>query len=166
MRDERLDVQQVVSRFFIDMDRFDWDAISTVIDDEITLIAGAFVKSEPAPTSRDQFMDELIARNGGFSLEGSGSYHGNGGHVIDVRGDDAFVRAHMFGSHWVGSTAQDEFHSFGIYELALRRSAAGWRIRRLAIIPLRNEGAEPTSIMERARIAWQSARESHRDEVA
>jgi SnoaL-like domain len=167
MSDERLEVQQVVSRFFLEMDRFDWDAISTIVDDQITLVAGAFVNSEPAPASRDQFMEELIARNGGFSLDGSGSYHGNAGHVIDIHGDDAVVRAHMFGSHWVGPDPQDEFHSFGIYELALRRSAAGWRIRRLAIIPLRNEGAEPTSIMDRARLAWQSAIEgSHRDDGA
>jgi hypothetical protein len=109
--DERLDVQQVVSRFFIAMDRFDWDAIGAVIDDQITLVAGAFVNSDPAPTSRDQFMEDLIARNGGFSLEGCGSYHGNAGHVIDIIGADAVVRAHMFGSHWVGPTPQDEFHS-------------------------------------------------------
>ena len=102
MTDERFDAQQVVSRFFLAMDRFDWEAIEAVIDDEMTLAAGAYVDDPPAPVPRDQFMEELIDRNRGFSLSGSGSYHGNSGHVVDIDGDRAHVRSHMYGSHWVG----------------------------------------------------------------
>lgn len=157
MTDERLDVQQVVSRFFLAMDRFDWDAIAAVVDDEMTLVAGAYIEDPPAPASRDRFMQELIDRNAGFSLPGHGSYHGNSGHVVDVDGDSAHVRSHMYGSHWVGPEPTDEFHVLGMYDVELRRTAHGWRIRRLAVIPLFTRGAPAASIMARAHDAWHAS---------
>ena len=54
-----------------------------------------------------------------------------------------------------GRTA-DEFHVLGMYDVELRPTAHGWRIGRLAVIPLFTQGAPAASIMTRAHDAWRA----------
>lgn len=157
MPDDHFAAQTVVSRLFLAMDRFDWQEIASLLDDEITLLAGQYVAGMRDSKPRHQFMAELVERNGGFSLPGSGSFHGDFGHVVTVDGDTAHVRSHFYGSHWVGAGAEHEFHSLGIYEIGLTRTLTGWRIRQLEIISLRNEGAPPAAIMQSALESWKAS---------
>ena len=163
MPDDQFEAKNVVSRFFLAMDRFDWQEISSLIADEIALVAGQYVDGTPNTKPRDQFMAELVERNGGFSLPGSGSFHGDFGHVVTVDGDTAHVRSHFYGSHWVGTGAEHEFHSLGIYEVDLTRAREGWRISQLEIISLRNEGAPPAAIMNSALESWKASRRAPAD---
>ena len=157
MSDDHVAVQNVVSRFFLAMDRFEWQEIASLIDDEISLVAGQYVAGSRDAKPRDQFMAELVERNGGFSLPESGSFHGDFGHVVTIDGDTAHVQAHFYGSHWVGAGAEDEFHSLGMYEIDLTRRPMGWRIRQLEITSLRNDGASPAAIMEAALESWKAS---------
>ena len=94
---ERLEVSDTVHRYFLAMDEFDWAAAGEQLADRVTLDASAF--DVPArEVSREQYLAELIARNGGYEV----SLHMNADHVVDVDGDHARVRSHFFGAHSVG----------------------------------------------------------------
>jgi len=146
---DRLAVSDVVTAYFQAMDRHDWDAVRGLIAKEMLLSAGSLA-SPPARQSRDAFMEELIARNGPYALEGCGSFHGNPSHLVSVSGDRATVTAHMIGAHWVGPTDADLSMGYGIYELDVIREDGTWKLSGLSMEIRRVIGAEPGEIMRRA----------------
>jgi len=146
---DRLAVSDVVTTYFQAMDRHDWDGIRTLIASKMTLNAGGLA-SAPTPQSRDDFMDELIARNAPFALSGCGSFHANPGHLVSISGDHATVTAHMIAGHWVGPADADFSMGYGMYELDLVREGGAWKLSGLAMEIKRLIGEPPGEIMRRA----------------
>lgn len=142
---ERLEISDVVRRYFLAMDEFNWTIAASLIHDHITLDAGSLA-AEPREVTRREYIDALIARNGGYLT----TMHMTSGHVVDVSGDSARVRANFFGAHGVGPEEEDNYFAYGVYNVSLIRSVDGWRINRLEVRPVRLHGGDPGRIAAQA----------------
>jgi hypothetical protein len=140
---DRAAVSDAVMRYFFALDRFDADAVRASIADTFTLDAGPLA---PPPVAKpaEEFIDELIARNWGFTA----TIHINPNHLVEIEGDTATVTAYMWGSQIVGDGPQECFWGYGIYEIDLVRTPDGWRLSALKVRPFRGEGGEPPRIYQ------------------
>ena len=142
---ERLEVSDTVRRYFLAMDEFDWAAAGEQLADRVTLDASAF--DVPArEVSREQYLAELIARNGGYEV----SLHMNADHVVDVDGDHARVRSHFFGAHSVGPDDVDGYWAYGVYDIELVKLGGVWKMARLSVKPFKTHGGKPVDVAARA----------------
>lgn len=120
---DRAEVSDTVTRYFFALDAYDWDAAGDCIADEFTLVTDV-AGIQPTPVSRDDFIRDLRARNGGFTA----TIHLNPSHLVTVEGDTATVTAHMWSAHAVGPLPEDTAWGYGVFHLGLVRTAAGWRL--------------------------------------
>ncbi|MEV0045595.1 nuclear transport factor 2 family protein [Nocardia rhamnosiphila] len=125
---DRTLISETIHRFFLALDEKDWEAIPTLIDDEF-LLSAATVAGEARRLPAAEFVEQLIARNGGFA----GTTHLNPGHIVDIDGDTAHVKAHMYCPHWVDDTDEGLFLAYGRYDIDLVRRGNGWRLTDLLI---------------------------------
>ena len=125
---DRAQISETINRFFLALDEKDWDAIPPLLADEFLLTA-ATVTGEPKRLAIPEFMQSLIARNGGFA----GTTHLNPDHIIDIAGDSAHVKAHMLCPHWSDDTDAGLFVSYGRYDIDLLRSGDRWVMTDLII---------------------------------
>ncbi|MGH3633933.1 MAG: nuclear transport factor 2 family protein [Mycobacterium sp.] len=147
---DKSDVSDTVRRYFLAMDKFDWDTVASLVGEQMTLDADA-PGVEPGAVTRAEFVRTLIARNGGFV----GTMHLNPDHVVDLDesdADKAHVTAHMWAGHSVGPDPADSFWGYGIYEIDLVRTQGRWRIVALRIQPagVLAGGGHPADIYARA----------------
>ncbi|MFC3245063.1 nuclear transport factor 2 family protein [Gordonia humi] len=142
---QQLELSDSVRRYFLAMDEFDWDTASKYIADQITLDAGSLAEP-PREVSRADYIDALKARNGGYLT----TLHLNAGHVVDIDGDSARVRANFFGAHGVGPDEADNYFAYGVYDIAMVKQQNTWKISRIAIKPVRIHGGLPHDIAARA----------------
>ncbi|WP_382306836.1 nuclear transport factor 2 family protein [Herbiconiux sp. UC225_62] len=125
---DRAHISDTINRFFLALDEKDWDAIPPLLADEFLLTA-ATVAGEPKRLPIPEFMQSLVARNGGFA----GTTHLNPDHIITIDGDSAHVKAHMLCPHWSDDTDAGLFVSYGRYDIDLLRSGDGWEMTDLII---------------------------------
>ncbi|MTD54715.1 nuclear transport factor 2 family protein [Amycolatopsis pithecellobii] len=122
-------ISDTIHRYFMALDVKDWAAVRDVLDDQFLIDAATVMEKVAEPQPVDEFMAGLIARNGGFL----GTTHLNPGHIIEVDGDHAHVRAHMYCPHWVDETDDGMYLAYGRYEIDLVRRGDGWRMTKLLI---------------------------------
>jgi hypothetical protein len=137
---DRAHISDTINRFFHALDEKDWDAVPPLLANEF-LLAAATVAGEPERLPIPEFMQSLIARNGGFA----GTTHLNPDHIIDVDGDSAHVKAHMLCPHWSDETDAGLFVSYGRYDIDLVRSGERWVMTDL-IIRIDGSRGDPASV--------------------
>jgi hypothetical protein len=142
---DRLEASDAVRRYFLAMDEFDWATASQYVAARIRLDAGGLA-DPPEEVSREEYIEALIARNGGYEV----SLHINADHVVDLDGDGARVRTHFFGAHSVGPGSDDGYVAYGLYDLRLVKEDGRWKITRLTINLMKVHGANPATIAARA----------------
>lgn len=125
---DRTQITETIHRFFLALDEKNWQSIPSLID-ETFLLAAATVAGDARRLPADEFVTQLIARNGGFA----GTTHLNPGHIIDIDGDTAHVKAHMYCPHWVDDTDTGMFLAYGRYDIDLVRRGDEWRLTDLLI---------------------------------
>jgi SnoaL-like domain len=109
---DRTMISDTIHRFFMALDEKAWDDIPALLDDKFLLSAATVVGQAPQRQPVAEFMKNLIARNGGFA----GTTHLNPGHIIEIDGDTAHVKAHMYCPHWVDDTDAGLFLAYGRYD--------------------------------------------------
>jgi hypothetical protein len=125
---DRALISDTIYRFFLALDEKAWDTIPSLIDEQF-LLAAATVAGQAQRLPAAEFVTQLVARNGGFA----GTTHLNPGHIIDIDGDHAHAKAHMYCPHWVDDTDTGMFLAYGRYDIDLVRRADGWRMTDLLI---------------------------------
>jgi hypothetical protein len=133
---DRLMISEVVSRFFIALDRKDWEGLRSVVADNIALTNSQTEGPPTAATPADVFVRETQERHGGLT----GALHYSTNHLISIAGDAATVETPMSALHWVGDNATDSYSAAGMYEIGLVRTSEGWRVGRLFVEIWREEG--------------------------
>ena len=141
---DRQEISDTITRFFLAMDRKDWDGVRAVIADEFALDASAVLAESTAHKPAGQFLKELVARNGGFDA----SLHANPNHLATIDGDTAHATAYMMAAHWVGSSPEDRVWGYGYYDVDLVRTSQGWRMTRLVLTTWHGEGGDPGRIFQ------------------
>ncbi len=141
---DRTAVSDVVRRYFMALDQFDWDRVASCLDDMYHLEAVApGVASAPVP--REEFMTNLRRRNGGFTQ----TVHINPGHIVEIDGDTATVTTHCWAAHGVGSAPEDVMWAYGMYHFLAVRRSAGWKLSHQRI-ELVGEFGNPGDIFARS----------------
>ncbi|WP_426321687.1 nuclear transport factor 2 family protein [Microbacterium sp. E-13] len=125
---DRVMISEAVRRYFFALDEKRWDDLSEVLDDEF-LLAAAPITGDLGRLPIDEFMEGLIARNGGFA----GTVHLNPDHIISIDGDVAHVKCHMYCPHWVDETDEGLYLAWGSYDIDLRRKGDGWVLTDLVL---------------------------------
>jgi hypothetical protein len=126
---DRTMISETIHRFFMALDEKAWDEIPALLDDEFLLAAATVVGDAPRRQPVADFLAGLIARNGGFA----GTTHLNPGHIIDIDGDAAHVKAHMYCPHWVDETDTGMYLAYGRYDIDLVRKGEKWLLTDLVI---------------------------------
>lgn len=126
---DRTIISETIHRFFMALDEKAWDDIPELLDSEFLLAAATVTGSTPERQPIKQFIEGLVARNGGFA----GTTHLNPGHIIDIDGDRAHVKAHMYCPHWVDETDAGMYLAYGRYDIDLVRTGDRWVLTDLVI---------------------------------
>ncbi|KAA1397110.1 nuclear transport factor 2 family protein [Aeromicrobium ginsengisoli] len=126
---DRAMISDAIHRFFMALDTKDWEAVRGVVDDHFLIAAPTVMDGSPEPEPVDVFLEGLIARNGGFA----GTTHLNPGHIVEIAGNEAHVKAHMYCPHWADDTDEGMYLAYGRYDIDLVRRGDDWRMTRLLI---------------------------------
>ncbi|MFI1392994.1 nuclear transport factor 2 family protein [Streptomyces griseoaurantiacus] len=126
---DRAMITDTIHRFFMALDEKAWGDIPELLADEFLLSAATVIGQAPRRQPVDEFIEGLIARNGGFA----GTTHLNPGHIIDIEGDKAHVKAHMYCPHWVDDTDAGMYLAYGRYYIDLVREGEKWLLTDLII---------------------------------
>jgi len=151
---DRFEAGELVTKFYLALDLFDWDAIYPMLDDLVALVVG---ESDPQTDlmPRDTFIAELVARNTGYLLGNAGTFHGDYGRVVEAVGETATVICKFSAAHWLSGKAEDCANLMGLYVVTLVRRNERWKIQRLWIRPIRWQG-ELRRVMSEAAANWQA----------
>jgi hypothetical protein len=135
----RLNVSDAVRRYFLAFDMFDWERLSTLVADEVTLRAPG-LEGETLP--RDEFIDSARRRNGGYRL----TVHMNPDHVVDLDGDTAKVTSHLLVGHGVGDGPGEHFWGYGFFELDLIVERGRWVVSSCTVDRRWADGGDPLTV--------------------
>ncbi len=141
MPDKLLDesaIRAVMDRYGSGVDDRDWADWAAIFDDPLEVdFSGMTPGLKPATVSRDKHVARASALIGQFDA----TQHMITNVQLRVAGDAATCRATMRAEHWIsGLRGAGRYTMFGVYENGFRRTAAGWRLSRLALRVVREEG--------------------------
>lgn len=127
---DRLDVQELVSRYAHALDRCEWDELHAIFDDEVT-VELPHVPSDAPAVSRADFIQMAVDTVGGFEA----THHPITNHVVEIDGDTARCRCYAQAYHTVPTErgVTDYCVVRGFYDWGLRRTSGGWRIDRMKV---------------------------------
>jgi len=127
------EVERVLDRWSIAMDRNDWNEVEDCLASEFTLLAPPVVTyADPKP--RSQAVREIAQRNSRV-----GGFHCMPAKLVTIEGDRAHAVARLIGGHWSFDKADWEM-AYGFYEVDLVREAGSWRMSKLSIQTLFSQG--------------------------
>ncbi|GJH29381.1 nuclear transport factor 2 family protein [Caballeronia novacaledonica] len=151
---DRFEAGELVTKFHLALDLFDWDAIYPMLDDLVALVVG---ESDPQTDflPKDTFTAELVARNAGYLLGNAGKFHGDYGRVVEAVGETATVICKFSAGHWLSGKTEDCASLMGRYVVTLIRRNEGWKIQRLWVRPIRWHG-ETRRVMSEAAANWRT----------
>lgn len=125
---DRTMISETIHRYFLALDEKRWDDLYELLDSEFRL-AAAPITDDLGRQAIGEFMEGLIARNGGFA----GTVHLNSDHIVSIDGDVAHVKCHMYCPHWVDESDEGLYLAYGRYDIDLRRSGERWVLTDLAL---------------------------------
>jgi 3-phenylpropionate/cinnamic acid dioxygenase small subunit len=131
-------IRRLMDLYGSGVDERDWDAFARIFDDPIdTDFSGMNAAIAPAVLPRDRHVANARAVIGQFDA----TQHMITNVQVTLDGDRATARAVMRAEHWIGGIrGNSRYTMFGVYENGFRRTAEGWRISRLVLRLVREEG--------------------------
>ena len=131
-------IRALMDRYGSGVDERDWDTWAAIFTDPLeTDFSGIDPAFEPATLPLEQHVAGTRAVLEHFDA----TQHMITNVQVFLDGDQAQARAVMRAEHWLGGLrGTPRYTMFGVYENSFRRTAEGWRIARLALRLVREEG--------------------------
>jgi 3-phenylpropionate/cinnamic acid dioxygenase small subunit len=131
-------IRSLMDRYGSGVDERDWADFETLFDDPLeTDFSGMDASMKPATLSRAAHVAGARAVIGQFAA----TQHMITNVQVALAGDRARGRATMRAEHWLdGLRGSPRYTMFGVYENGFRRTPQGWRISRLVLRVVREEG--------------------------
>ena len=132
------DLRDLIHRYAFGLDRRDWDLWRSVFADDVTMDMSDYQpEPPPRPAPADRVVKNAQVLFAGFDA----SQHFMGSHRYEIHGDTAVITAHMRAEHWVTSgQGSDKYTMFGTYTDEAVRTPEGWKLTKVALRLLREEG--------------------------
>lgn len=131
-------IRGLVDRYGAAVDERDWDAFAALFSDPVeTDFSGIDPAFAPVTLARA----EHVAGTRAVLDQFDATQHMITNVQVTLDGERARCRAVMRAEHWLtGLRGAPRYTMFGVYENAFVRTASGWRIARLALRLVREEG--------------------------
>jgi len=135
---DEADIRELFDRYGSGVDERDWHAWSQIFDDPLdTDFSGIDEAFTPVTLSRAAHVAGTQAVISRFDA----THHMITNVQIALQGDQATARAVMRAEHWMdGLRGAPRYTMFGVYENSFKRTPGGWRIARLSLRVIREEG--------------------------
>ena len=132
------DLRDLIHRYAFGLDRRDWELWRSVFADEVTMDMSDYQpEPPPRPAPADRVVQNAQVLFAGFDA----SQHFMGSHRYEIDGDTAVITAHMRAEHWATSgQGTDKYTMFGTYTDECVRTDAGWKLTKVTLRLLREEG--------------------------
>ena len=117
------DILRVISEIDQAVDEKDWPRVRKHFEDTVTLdlpTLGGFAKT----MSADEFVRAVASSN----FAEKKTYHGRLNAVIDIEGDSAESRCHMYGWNFLSEMSPPFWEMWGQFFYKLRRTGGGWKV--------------------------------------
>lgn len=132
------DLRDLIHRYAFGLDTRDWVLWRSVFADEVEMDMSDY-QPEPPPRSLPA---DVVVRSAEVQFAGfDRTQHFIASHRFDIDGDTARITAHMRAEHWM-TTGQggDRYTMYGTYHDDCVRTADGWKLTRVKLQLLREEG--------------------------
>lgn len=131
-------IRRLMDRYGSGVDERNWVDFSEIFDDPLEVdFSGMDASMAPATLARADHVAGAKAVIGQFDA----TQHMITNIQVELAGDRARARAVFRAEHWLGGLrSASRYTMFGVYENGFRRTPAGWRISRLVLRLVREEG--------------------------
>ena len=132
------ELRDLIHRYAFGLDERDWTLWRSVFADEVVIDMSDY-RPEPPPrlATADQVVHSAQTLFAGFEA----TQHFIGTHRFEIDGDEAVITAHMRAEHWLATgRGGDRYTMYGTYTDDCIRTTDGWRITRVKLSLLREEG--------------------------
>ena len=132
------DLRDLIHRYAFGLDTKDWVLWRSVFADEVVMDMSVY-QPEPPPRAAPA---DLVVKNAAVLFAGlERSQHLMGSHRYKIDGDRATITAHMRAEHWLDTgKGGDRYTMFGTYTDDAIRTTDGWKLIRVKLALLREEG--------------------------
>ena len=132
------DLRDLIHRYAFGLDTKDWVLWRSVFADEVVMDMSDY-QPEPPPRAAPA---DLVVKNAAVLFAGlERSQHLIGSHRYKIDGDRATITAHMRAEHWLDTgKGGDRYTMFGTYTDDAIRTTDGWKLIRVKLALLREEG--------------------------
>jgi hypothetical protein len=132
------ELRDLIHRYAFGLDDRDWTLWRSVFADEVVIDMSDY---QPEPPPRPS-MAEQIVRSAEVLFAGfEATQHFIGTQRYDIAGDTAVITAHMRAEHWLTTgKGADRYTMYGTYIDECVRTADGWKLTRVKLCLLREEG--------------------------
>ena len=132
------DLRDLIHRYAFGLDTKDWVLWCSVFADEVVMDMSDY-QPEPPPRAAPA---DLVVKNAAVLFAGlERSQHLMGSHRYKIDGDRATITAHMRAEHWLHTgKGGDRYTMFGTYTDDAIRTPDGWKLIRVKLALLREEG--------------------------
>jgi hypothetical protein len=145
---------EMISRFFIAVDRRDWKTVKAMFDDTVLLDYTSMAGGEPAVLTADQIVDAWQGLLPGFSQ----THHQLGNFVVESGDGSAHVFCYGTATHFLeNESGSNVWTVVGSYDLDLTRKGR-WRISKLRFNLKYMDGNLDLPKLAQARLGKGSAR--------
>jgi hypothetical protein len=145
------ELRDLIHRYAFGLDDRDWRLWRSVFADEVVIDMGDY---RPEPPPRLATADQVVHSAQILFAVFEATQHFIGTHRFEIDGDEAVITAHMRAEHWLTTgRGGDRYTMYGTYTDDCIRTAGGWKITRVKLRLLREEGNRQVmrSALERGR---------------
>lgn len=145
------ELRDLIHRYAFGLDDRDWTLWRSVFADEVVIDMSDY-RPEPPPSlaTAEQVVRSAQTLFAGFEA----TQHFIGTQRYEITGDVAVITAHMRAEHWLTTgRGDDRYTMYGTYTDDCVRTAEGWKLTRVKLRLLREEGNRQVmrSALERGR---------------
>lgn len=154
------ELRDLIHRYAFGLDDRDWTLWRSVFADEVVIDMSDY-RPEPPPSlaTAEQVVRSAQTLFAGFEA----TQHFIGTQRYEITGDVAVITAHMRAEHWLTTgRGDDRYTMYGTYTDDCVRTAEGWKLTRVKLRLLREEGNRQVmrSALERGRATLGAAEPS------
>lgn len=132
------DLRDLIHRYAFGLDHEDWELWRSVFASEVTMDMSDY---QPDPPPRPAPADRVVANARVLFAGLERSQHFIASHRYIIDGDKATITAHMRAEHWLHTgQGSDRYTMFGTYIDTAIRTDDGWKLERVQLQLLREEG--------------------------
>ncbi len=132
------DLRDLIHRYAFGLDNEDWELWRSVFTDIVTIDMTDYQPGRPV---RPGVADRVVAGIQALFAGLDGSQHFIGSHRYVIDGDKATITAHMRAEHWMTTgKGSDRYTMYGTYTDEAVRTPEGWKLERVRLALIREEG--------------------------